>query len=512
MPGPIPRPFHGRSPGGPALLGLPGGGAAAGGRRSCSSAWPGTRRTGSPSTPPSSASALARPNWCCWRYGVEPGRSIRSLASERHAGLLAAGGPRLLRRQLLPGHVRGRAATPGRRSSPWSGPSCRYQAAVHRSCCSPRRRSSSLAMETELVALIVALFAFPLAAMYVSAAMSVQREHQANHDELTGLLNRKLLAKRGDEALASAGVGGHQGRVPADRPGPVDRPQAGQRHARARGRRPAAADRGAPARAQRPARRRGGPARRRRVRRAAAVGQGSRARPGRSHRRLRAALAEPVRLEAMTFQVEASVGIAIYPDDASGFEQLMQRADVAMYVAKERGSGIERYTAEPTATPPTGWRCSATCGRPSSAARSSCTTSPRSGCPTGQVIGMEALARWPHPRRGVLAAADFVGLAEQSAPDAASSPSRSSTRRCAQAARWWKDGHAGPGRASTCRPGTCTAAALVETDQPGAAAGTACRPRRCGSTSTSRCWPARPAQAAATVAGAGRARRRREPR
>ncbi|MDR2985019.1 MAG: GGDEF-domain containing protein, partial [Nocardiopsaceae bacterium] len=44
---------------------------------------------------------------------------------------------------------------------------------------------------------IVGLLAFPLAAVYISAAKSVQRDHQANHDELTGLLNRKLLAKRG---------------------------------------------------------------------------------------------------------------------------------------------------------------------------------------------------------------------------------------------------------------------------------------------------------------------------
>ena len=53
--------------------------------------------------------------------------------------------------------------------------------------------------------LIVALLAVPLATIYVSAAMLVQREHQANHDELTGLVNRKLLAKRGYDAL-----GGHR--------------------------------------------------------------------------------------------------------------------------------------------------------------------------------------------------------------------------------------------------------------------------------------------------------------
>src|SRR5215475_8779357 len=64
-----------------------------------------------------------------------------------------------------------------------------------------------LAMQTKSP-YIVGLLAFPLAAVYFSAAKSVQRDHQANHDELTGLLNRKLLAKRGAEALASVGSGG----------------------------------------------------------------------------------------------------------------------------------------------------------------------------------------------------------------------------------------------------------------------------------------------------------------
>ena len=61
--------------------------------------------------------------------------------------------------------------------------------------------------------------------------------------------------------------------------------------------------------------------------------------------RLRAALAEPVRLEGMSFEIEASVGIALYPDDGATVEVLLQRADVAMYLAKERRTGVETYVA-----------------------------------------------------------------------------------------------------------------------------------------------------------------------
>ena len=47
----------------------------------------------------------------------------------------------------------------------------------------------------------------------------------------------------------------------------------------------------------------------------------------------------------MTFDVDASVGIALYPDHAPDFEMLLQRADVAMYLAKEGRTGVEIYDA-----------------------------------------------------------------------------------------------------------------------------------------------------------------------
>ena len=94
--------------------------------------------------------------------------------------------------------------------------------------------------------------------------------------------------------------------------------------------------------------------------------------------RLRAALTEPVRLEGMTFDLDGSVGIALYPDHAPDFEMLLQRADVAMYLAKEGRTGVELYqprqgpqlarTAQPPRRPAPG---------ASTATSSSCTTSRR---------------------------------------------------------------------------------------------------------------------------------------
>lgn len=287
-------------------------------------------------------------------------------------------------------------------------------------------------------ALIVALLALPLAALYFSAATSVQREHQASHDELTGLLNRKLLARRSAEALASAGSSGAKvGFLLIDLDRSTGLKQVNDTLGHAVGDRLLQVVAHRLAHSVRPGdvvARLGGdefavllPA----VKEAAAAREVA--------SRLRAALAEPLGLETMTFRVQASIGIAIYPDDARTFEQLMQRADVAMYVAKERLTGIERYQADSDRN---------------SAERLALLGDLRGAIHNGeielhfqpkilladeQVIGMEALARWRHPRRGVLEASEFIGLAEQSHLTSELT-SLVVDRALAQAARWWSTG------------------------------------------------------------------------
>ena len=56
-------------------------------------------------------------------------------------------------------------------------------------------------------------------------------------------------------------------------------------------------------------------------------------------RKLQAALEEPFVLEGLTLDVEASIGVALYPDHANDPEELLQRADIAMYTAQPQAAG-----------------------------------------------------------------------------------------------------------------------------------------------------------------------------
>jgi diguanylate cyclase (GGDEF)-like protein len=284
-------------------------------------------------------------------------------------------------------------------------------------------------------ALLLLLFAFPLAAIYVNAAMSVQREHQAHHDELTGLSNRKLLIRRTNDALAQAArsqtmvgfllldldrfkevndtlghpVGDRLLRHVAHRLTHSVRP--GDMVARLGGDEFAVL---LPS-----------------VKEAAAAREVA--------ARLRAAVAEPIRMDGMSFDIEASVGIALYPDDASGFEVLLQHADVAMYLAKERRSGVERYVADSDRNSPARLALLGDLRRGLDRGELELHFQPKVYLADRSTAGMEALVRWQHPARGLMAPQEFIPLIEQSYL------MRELTARVidmalGQAALWWQGG------------------------------------------------------------------------
>ncbi len=282
---------------------------------------------------------------------------------------------------------------------------------------------------------LVLLFAFPLAAIYMNAAMSVQREHQAHHDELTGLPNRKLLIRRTSEALGEAATSGTKAGfllLDLDRFKEVNDTlghAVGDRLLRIVAHRLTHSVRPGDLVA-----RLGGDEFAVLLPSVREVGAASEVAA-----RLRAAVSEPIRLEGMSFDIEASVGIALYPDDATGFELLMQHADVAMYLAKERRSGVERYVADSDRNSPARLALLGDLRRGMDRQELELHYLPKVVLETGRTAGMEALVRWRHPVRGLMTPEEFIPLVEQSylMHDLTSVVV---DRTLAQAAAWQADG------------------------------------------------------------------------
>jgi diguanylate cyclase (GGDEF)-like protein len=130
--------------------------------------------------------------------------------------------------------------------------------------------------------------------------------------------------------------------------------------------------------------------------------------------RLLEVLAEPFRLEELTLEVDASIGIAVSPGHGTDCEALLRHADTGMYKAKNSGTGFATYSIEAEATRPKQRplleSLRAALEEPS---QFTLAYQPKADLHTGIVHGVEALLRWQHPIQGVLLPADFLPVAER---------------------------------------------------------------------------------------------------
>src|SRR5215218_6973394 len=130
-------------------------------------------------------------------------------------------------------------------------------------------------------------------------------------------------------------------------------------------------------------------------------------------RQLLAGLREPFSIEGLTLEVDASIGMACHPAHGTGVETLIQRADIAMYSAKEGGGGHAMF--EPRLDRFSPRRLSLAGGLRQAIQNGEITLffQPKAELATGTVVGVEALARWEHPRLGLVGPTEFVPIAEQ---------------------------------------------------------------------------------------------------
>ena len=118
------------------------------------------------------------------------------------------------------------------------------------------------------------------------------------------------------------------------------------------------------------------------------------------------------RCRGCTLTVDASVGIACLPDHGDDVDLLLQRADVAMYVAKNRFGGIEVY--DEASDQNSVDRLSLAVEVRDAALRDEMVLhyQPQFDLTTGRLVAAEALMRWEHPRRGLVSPDVFVPIAE----------------------------------------------------------------------------------------------------
>jgi diguanylate cyclase (GGDEF)-like protein/PAS domain S-box-containing protein len=129
---------------------------------------------------------------------------------------------------------------------------------------------------------------------------------------------------------------------------------------------------------------------------------------------LLSALDAPFLLEGHTLALGASVGISLSPEHAADAETLLRYADVAMYVAKRSGGGVEMYSAEHDRHSADRLALASELRRAIEDGQLVLYYQPTIDCSRGQINGVEALVRWQHPRRGLIPPDQFIPLAEQS--------------------------------------------------------------------------------------------------
>ena len=131
-------------------------------------------------------------------------------------------------------------------------------------------------------------------------------------------------------------------------------------------------------------------------------------------RRILSALAHPIRVADQEIFVNASIGIAVFPEDGEDLETLLMHADTAMYQAKQQGgSSYQAYARAMNATALQRLTLENALRRAVERGEFELHYQPIVDARAGEVIGAEALVRWRHPELGLLLPSEFVPLAEE---------------------------------------------------------------------------------------------------
>jgi diguanylate cyclase (GGDEF)-like protein/PAS domain S-box-containing protein len=130
-------------------------------------------------------------------------------------------------------------------------------------------------------------------------------------------------------------------------------------------------------------------------------------------KRIKTAIEQPVSLQGLSLSLEASLGIALYPEDGEDVETLLRCADAAMYHAKDEKFGWAFYDASRIRHGTPRVTLMGELRRALDQRELVLYYQPKAVLADGEVHAVEALLRWRHPDRGLVPPDEFIPLAQQ---------------------------------------------------------------------------------------------------
>jgi predicted signal transduction protein with EAL and GGDEF domain len=124
------------------------------------------------------------------------------------------------------------------------------------------------------------------------------------------------------------------------------------------------------------------------------------------------ALEKPIEVESHALDVEASIGITVFPDNGTDASTLLRRAEIAMYACKEANGRYSMYASDQDRYTPDRLALVRELRQAIDNDQLVLHYQPKVGIKNGKIDGVEALVRWQHPERGFVQPDQFISLAE----------------------------------------------------------------------------------------------------
>ena len=128
--------------------------------------------------------------------------------------------------------------------------------------------------------------------------------------------------------------------------------------------------------------------------------------------RIHDALDEPFPLDGINLTVGGSIGAALCPEHGTTADELLQRADIAMYAAKSNRTGYMLFDTSQDSSDPRKLTLASDLRAGIEQGHLLLHYQPKVDAQTGKVLGAEALVRWQHPEHGMIRPDEFIPLAE----------------------------------------------------------------------------------------------------